>query len=156
MLSSLIWQLLDQLRTLPSCVIDLRRETPREEPPDVDSLLVCLRDISFEFTSTMIFLDALDEAFPSSDILDTLTRLNATLPSSVRILVSSRDEVHIQTVLSRCGYLQVKIPISKVDRDIAAYITKRFNTDLKDRINTLPYSLRREIYQVLTSQAQGM
>jgi hypothetical protein len=156
MLSSLIWQLLDQLRSLPTCVIDLRRETPKGESPDVDSLLICLGKLSLSFKSTLIFLDALDEAFPSTDILDIITRFNTTLPSSARILVSSRDEVHIKTVLWKCEFLQVKIPRSKVDRDIAAYISKRFNTDLKDRFEILPYSLRRDIYQILTSQAQGM
>jgi hypothetical protein len=156
MLASLIWQLLDQLSSLPTCVIDMRRETPTGESPDVDSLLMCLGKLSLSFKSTLIFLDALDEAFPSSDILDTITRFNTTLPSSARVLVSSRDEAHIKTVLSTCGFLQVKIPRSKVDRDIAAYISKRFNTDLKQRFETLPYSLRRDIYQTLTSQAQGM
>lgn len=156
MLSCLIWQLLDQLESLPACVIELRRETPTGESPDVNCLLKCLQERCSSFRAVVILLDALDEAFPGSAILDVIAQLNTLLPSSSRLLVSSRDELHIKTLLLESGYSQVMIPRSKVDRDSAAYISKRFKSDLKDRIDSLPFSLRRKIYDTLTTQSKGM
>jgi hypothetical protein len=156
MLLSFIRQLVQQLNIVPAIVSNLKRDTPIGELPDVEDLLSCLAHLSQLFQRCFFFIDALDEADPVEDALKALVQITTLLPRSTRLLVTSRDEFQIKQPLLAANFQQIPIPRTKVDNDIRSYITGRSEGDLKERFDSFPIQLRKEVVDSLTQQAQGM
>lgn len=116
-------------------------------------LLVSLLHI---FPQTTIIIDALDESDPSTRgrLLDTLTALMHSSTSSVKIFISSRDDVDIKLKLENVPNLYVEAQSSG---DIERFIHREIAESPENRrLRNLPDGVRQQVIDTLVNKAGGM
>lgn len=116
-------------------------------------LLISLLHI---FPHTTIIIDALDESDPLTRglLLDTLTSLMHYSTSSVKIFISSRDDVDIKLKLENVPNLYVK---TQNGGDIERFIHREIAESPENRrLLNLPDGVRQHIINTLVDKADGM
>jgi hypothetical protein len=105
------------------------------------------------FETVFIVLDALDESDRDSrkDLLGWITRI---LGSGRSILVTSRDEHDIRSVLTTETVSQISIQSSKVDADVRLYVQNCLQRDPK--LKRFPKDVKDVIENKLVSGSNGM
>lgn len=155
MLRTLILQLSGQLSKGNTILAKLQRSCHGMAPSN-QALKDCLRHILRQFEATFIIVDGLDE-IPGDkrrgDVLQALAELRSWSDLSLRIMISSRDEVDIRNGLCARSTEIIRMQNSSVDSDIANFISESLRCDYR-LLHWERHSDR--IKNVLTKGAQGM
>lgn len=125
-----------------------------EQQPNVDQLVITLRDILETPVETYIILDALDECVDRQELLKLVQDLHGWKIGSLHVLVTSRKERDIETALNLLCTGQISVHDAQDNRDIELYIDERLKTDPKLRM--WPLKTREEINEKLKNDAHGM
>lgn len=112
-----------------------------------------LKEIMSSIGPTRIVLDGLDECDESvqSELIVALTEVQRSAGDKCKLLVSSRDEPHIDRALRRKTVVSLK---GETDQAIQRYIRQSVN-DLRDCFQDLDAGLIDRIEQRLHSKANG-
>ncbi|KAL8668604.1 MAG: hypothetical protein Q9168_006772 [Polycauliona sp. 1 TL-2023] len=121
-------QLLDHSTLLQSRLKDLSEKSTSHES-------VTFADLSTIFTSAATALpkvycvaDALDEMEPGNDwFLHVLAEMGRQKPSTLKLLLTSRQSPHIEKVYKEPLVLPINLDRRLIDRDIATYIHHRLS-----------------------------
>ncbi|KAL1642264.1 hypothetical protein SLS58_005604 [Diplodia intermedia] len=118
-----------------------------------ESLLHLIWSISRKFDTTFIVVDGLDECLESrSGTAQILSELANAENSSIRVLLTSRDEREIRSQLTEFEVAEVNAPISDVRLHVAAQLeAPRFNM-----VGANNSSLKDEILEYLVEHSGGI
>ena len=130
------------------------RSPERPTSPTKDELLETLVRVLDICPTTFIIIDALDESNEVGLLLETLCTLFKRLNSNCRILVTSRAEHEIQSVLEKQSVEILQIQRNHVDHDVALHVRAVLETD--DRLRAHRQGMKDLIITALTEGAQGM
>jgi hypothetical protein len=156
MLRSIIAQLLSATpgAALPQEVRELYSKYGKNNrTPDIDALKSAVECMMGRFKTVFIVLDALDESDRDSreDLLVWITRIRG---SGRNILVTSRNEHDIRSVLTPDTAYQISIQSSKVDADVRLYV--RNCLQRVPRLKRFPKDVRNVVENKLVSGSHGM
>lgn len=117
---------------------------------DLEHLLL---ESSTRLPRLMIIIDALDECVDRHLLLECITRLNASTPANLNVLVTSRKEQDIFNRLSNLPRVALG-EANGLKRDVSLYVEKRLqeNENLRRRTE----DVKKQILSALTQGAQGM
>ncbi|CAL1705887.1 unnamed protein product [Somion occarium] len=101
----------------------------------------------------VVVVDALDECSDFRALIQELERLHNDV-AGIRILVSSRSEESIITLLKGRSFIDITKEARSVNSDIALHIDKSF--DPPSRVEWIPEDLIPEVKRTLLSRASGM
>lgn len=116
-------------------------------------LLVSLLHI---FPRTTIIIDALDESDPLTRgrLLEALTSLMHSSTCSVKVFISSREDVDIKLKLEKVPNLYIEAQNSG---DIERFIHREIRESIENRrLLNLPDEVRKKIIDTLVNKAGGM
>lgn len=155
MLRALLLQLSSQL---PDGHRDLTRlyDSYKAGRPPSPVLIEYLRRLAQRFHQVYIMLDGLDESprdGPRQYVLDALEAMRTWGVQGLHLFVTSRDEPDIRESLNLSDAQQVKMQNAEIDKDIADFISGRFDADRRLR-RLLPY--RDKIQETLAKRAKGV
>ncbi|KAA6412672.1 MAG: hypothetical protein FRX48_03664 [Lasallia pustulata] len=129
-----------------------------ERQPDVEGLLIVLKEVLEGFDETYIVLDALDECSDRKELLERMGEIQGWKLRQLRMLVTSRWLIDIKESLEPLTEPRGRICIqsSLVDADILTYVRGRLQNDrdLK-RWRGMP-QVQEEIETTLKEKANGM
>ncbi|KAL1619686.1 hypothetical protein SLS54_006623 [Diplodia seriata] len=119
---------------------------------DNESLLHLIRSISRKFDTTFIVVDGLDECLEGrSETAQILSELASAENSSIKVLLTSRDEREIRSQLTEFETAEVNAPNSDVRLHVAAQLeAPRF------KMVGANSSLKEEILEYLVEHSGGM
>ena len=155
MLRALLLQLSSQLR---DGHVDLARlhESYKAGTPPLPVLIEHLQRLIQRFHQVYIMLDALDESPRNGSrvyVLDALEAMRDWVVQGLHLFVTSRDEPDIRDSLDISAAQQVIMQNAGIDKDIADFISGRFDADRRLR-KLLPY--RDKIQETLAKRAKGV
>ena len=125
----------------------------------MSDLLDLLKTLSCHFISTFIVLDALDEVNDVAPYLKGIEDLHdcVSQDSTIRVLVTSRNELSIERSMVKQEALQLQITSKNIQGDLADYIQDQIETRVSDgRLKLRNPQLKEEIISILTANANGM
>ena len=157
--SSLLRALILQFSTqLQDGHVDLRQLHSSYEtstpPPRV--LMDYLRRLIERFQDTYVLVDALDESPQNRQrgyVLEALEVIASWGIQGLHLLVTSRDEIDIRESFTHLSMQEIQMRNSGIDKDIADYISGRFNIDRRLR---KWFQYREKIQEALVKRAEGM
>ena len=155
MLRALLLQLSSQLHDGHTDLTRLYKSYQAGMPP-WPVLIDHLRRLIQRFHHAYILLDALDESprnGPREDVLRALEEMRNRSLQGLHLFVTSRDEPDIRDFLDITATQQVKMQNAGIDKDIADFISGRFDTDRRLR-KWLRY--RKKIEETLAERAKGV
>ena len=155
MLRALLLQLSSQLRDGHADLIRLHESYKAGTPP-LPMLIERLQRLIPRFHQVYIMLDALDESPRNGSrvyVLDALEAMRGWGVQGLHLFVTSRDEPDIRDSLDISATQQVTMQNAGIDKDIADFISGRFDADRRLR-KLLPY--RDKIQETLTKRAKGV
>jgi len=159
MLRSLIYQLLQQLDSIPSSLGNLYdlHEHGRQQPT-AEALLKVLCDLMQKFEQTFVVFDALDECSQRADLMHALATISQWQLRNSHIVVTSRRERDVESYLQDLGACENSICLRGeiVDNDIRHYVRQRLSDDTALRKWSKDLALREEIEKALIKGSQGM
>lgn len=152
-IGSLLRQLISQLRSVPTQLMDVYdRRQGGQEQPQLDDIIPMLIEICKGPSTTHIVIDALDECQsgkPRQTILDVLKHLEQL---KVRILITSRPHAAgIEKELGNFPQILIEASASDITKCIVEAIERDDNA-----ADTIDVKLRNEIITQLCGGAQGM
>lgn len=101
-----------------------------------------------------VLFDALDEhAVEEDNFLECLLELGQKRPDSIKLIMTSRPLAHLQMVLKGPFLASIRLSGSRVERDIATYITHRIANQQERSLTTEDQSAIRDI---LCQKGQGL
>ena len=122
--------------------------------PSCAELLKVLRTVINKFEHVYLVFDALDESADRDEVLNGLNEIVDWKLSNLHILVTSREEIDIETALTNIVDQQIRLEGKSVDEDIRTYIHQSISKDPKFR--KWSREIQNEIAQSLSIQCQGM
>ena len=155
MLRALLLQLSSQLRDGHADLTRLHESYKAGTPP-LPVLIEHLQRLIQRFHQVYIMLDALDESPRNGSRVYVLNALEAMRDWGVQglhLFVTSRDEPDIRDSLDISATQQVTMQNAGIDKDIADFISGRFDADRRLR-KLLPY--RDKIQETLAKRAKGV
>lgn len=156
MLRALLLQLSSQLRDGHADLTRLYNSYKGGIPPS-PVLIDHLRCLIQRFRHTYIILDALDESprnGPRENVLDALETMRNWGAQCLHLFITSRDDSDIRESLRELSAAQkVKMQNAGIEKDIACFISDRFDADRRLR-KWLPY--REKIQETLANRAKGV
>jgi hypothetical protein len=158
MLCSLLCQLLQRSVNVPGSLDALFSSRGSGRQLSLDELLEVMQQVIHEFTHVYILLDALDECTQRSKLLDLLGTIVRWQLQSLHLLMTSRKERDIESVLE--AYVDEKDTVclqsEVVNKDIRRYIRQRLSDDNSLAKWNNDAVIREEIETALMSRAYGM
>ncbi|KAK0512604.1 hypothetical protein JMJ35_004621 [Cladonia borealis] len=124
-----------------------------KQQPSHDALTEALQRMFHVVPGSYILIDALDECVDRYDLL-RLIRSIAGWGKGVQVLVTSRKERDIESVLSSCANYQLNVQNEDVDADIRLYVRKKIRDDT--RLSAWPEDVQQGVEHCLSSGANGM
>lgn len=155
MLRALLLQLSSQLRDGHADLTRLH-ESYKAGTPSLPVLIEHLQRLIQRFHQVYIMLDALDESPRNVSrvyVLDALEAMRGWGVQGLHLFVTSRDEPDIRDSLDISVTQQVTMQNAGIDKDIADFISGRFDADRRLR-KLLPY--RDKIQETLAKRAKGV
>ncbi len=155
MLRALLLQLSSQLRDDHADLTRLHDSYKAGTPP-LPVLIEHLRRLIQRFHQVYIMLDALDESprkGPQENVLDMIETMRNWSLQGLHLFVTSRDESNIRESLDLSTNQQVIMQNAGINKDIADFISGRFDADRRLR-KLLPY--RDKIQERLAKRAKGV
>ena len=155
MLRALLLQLSSQLRDGHADLTRLHESYKAGTPP-LPMLVEHLQRLIQRFHQVYIMLDALDESPRNGSrvyVLDALEAMRDWGVQGLHLFVTSRDEPDIRDSLDISVTQQVTMQNAGIDKDIADFISGRFDADRRLR-KLLPY--RDKIQETLAKRAKGV
>ena len=155
MLRALLLQLSSQLRDGHADLTRLYESYKTGTPPS-PVLIEHLQRLIQRFHQVYIVLNALDESprnGPREYVLDALEAMRKWGVQGLHLFVTSRDEPDIRDSLDISATQQVTMQNAEIDKDIADFISGRFDADRRLR-KLLPY--RDKIQETLAKRAKGV
>ncbi len=131
MLRALLLQLSSQLQDGHADLTRLHESYKAGTPPS-PVLIEYLRRLIQRFHQVYVMLDALDESPRNRsrrDVLDALETMRNWGLSGLHLLFTSRDERDIHESFDPSNTQQVTMQNTRIDKDIADFISGRLNTD---------------------------
>jgi hypothetical protein len=120
--------------------------------PTMEALVSSLETLATR-RKLILLIDALDECNDSKAVAQVINKTTGT-DSSINVLVSSRDEVHIQQQLSMASRLSIGRHGSQVSDDIRSYINTKLDND--PGFLWLKPSFKAEIQVLLNNKSGSM
>lgn len=124
-----------------------------DKQPDMDFLLVLLKNFITELNQAYIVIDALDECEECEELMKLIEIIHGWEFNRLHILVASRQLPEIEEVATDCATSSICLQNS-INQDIHILIQERLSSDRK--FQKWPYQVRCEIDEALTSGASGM
>ncbi|KAK3173425.1 hypothetical protein OEA41_006754 [Lepraria neglecta] len=155
MLRALLLQLSSQLQDGHTDLTRLHDSYKAGTPPS-PVLIEYLRRLIQRFHQVYIMMDALDESPRNTareDVLDAIETMRKWSLQGLHLFVTSRDEPDICDSLDLSATQQVIMQNAGINKDIADFISGRFDTDRKLR-ELLPY--HDNIQEALSKRAKGV
>ena len=122
--------------------------------PDNVALLRALRPMLEPLGQCYIVLDALDEAQHRDEVLGLVREILSWKLPNVHLLITSRRELDIDTVLSALVGCEICMRNVSIDADISAFVHDNLEHDR--RLKQWPPSVKTEIESTLRDGAAGM
>ncbi|TKA81357.1 hypothetical protein B0A49_00264 [Cryomyces minteri] len=137
-------QRMRQRMEIPDCIRVLhKRHLDQQRPAPVPELLQCLVAVAQGFQRVFLITDALDECGERQKLLGVLEKLVSGSGGSLNVLVTSRKEKDIESVLgsssSYCISVQDEVPRA----DFQTYIRARLEKDV--RLQRVPPTIKDDI-----------
>ncbi|KAM0422116.1 hypothetical protein ACHAPD_000559 [Fusarium lateritium] len=99
-------------------------------------------------------VDALDEMLADNTLfLQKLNSLATHRPETLKLLMTSRPEQHLQKSLRDSSIVHISLQQSLVDADILAYLNHRFNVSPRSDIN---HQFKQDIIDMVARKSQGL
>ncbi|TPX18701.1 uncharacterized protein E0L32_002558 [Thyridium curvatum] len=137
--------------TMPRAVFELYR---RGRQPSISELLEVVEGILRDVRRLDIYLDALDESTPRTNLLRVVRDLVTDARfHKVFLLASSREYVEIEDVMSEIS-LKISMKNHLLDDDINLYIRAKLSSH--PVLQHWPAQIQTDIYHTLSKKAQGM
>ncbi|KAH5574501.1 hypothetical protein HBI24_193910 [Parastagonospora nodorum] len=159
MLKSLVYQLLQRVKDIPSRLDSLYppHGSGRQQPTS-EALLNTIRESIQKFEQAYIVLDALDECSQRVELMHALATISNWRLENSHFVVTSRRERDIESGLAVFGVLgnSVCLSSSVVDEDIRHYVRQRLSDDLGLKKWSQDPNLREQIETALVEGSQGM
>jgi hypothetical protein len=123
-------------------------------PVVAEDLCALLRDMSSDFDSVSIIVDALDECGANRyQLTESLISLNDSEASNIRTIFSSRNGMDIRMLLKE----HTAIPIAATNSDLRLYVASQIEVRTKqNKLRTRDPELKNEIMDRLIEGAEGM
>lgn len=154
MAQSLLWQIFNELSTLPAAVTKLYENYANgARQPDWEAVMDILIPIIQSQSKLYIILDALDECLEPEILFDMIDRLHSTC-TNCYLFVSSRREHDISETLSKLAPYDIKASNASVDEDIKIYLQRALTTDTV--LKAWPEPMRLRCEEALISRSDGM
>ena len=152
LISSLLKQLLQQLRPISSSILDLyRHHRDKTTRPSLSEYSRLLAAELHRFSKVFVVIDALDECTEEGRVREQfLTEVLKLIPS-VSLLLTSRDIPDMK----RKFEVAARLDIQASDEDIRIYLESRIETELASFIKR-DSTLRTDILTTIIEKAQGM
>lgn len=149
-----ISQLLEHRTLLQSRLKNLREGKPSQEDATFQELWDCLCFAAMAVWKIYCVADALDEMEAGNNwILPKLVELGRQKPSTVKIITTSRQSPHIESVFKVPLIVPINLSRALVDRDIETYIDHQLSKRLTFAISTKDSQLTKSMIQ---SRANGL
>lgn len=160
MVKSLISQLVVQCETVPRALEEvlLSREERGGRYHTLGSFLQLLRRIVDEFSQVYIIIDALDECASRDELMNTLKDMVGWKCAKLHILVTSRNNMDIESSPQRLEEMQniIWLQGQLVNKDIHTYIRQRLSNDMSLHKWQKHPDIQQEIEDKLMEGAHGM
>ena len=154
LLASLLQQFCRQKGPLsPEVSQSYKQHCRHKTRPVVSEILRLLRAVIQGFQKVYIVIDALDECPEINRTRDIFLTELLRLPSNAYLLVTSRPNSFVESILGEAKRLQTSAHVDDVRRHVAARIAKE--PRLMKWISAEPY-LQDEIVSKITERTQGM
>lgn len=150
----MLYSLLAQLSssTCPPEVVELYERCKKgTQEAAIAELTDVLIEIADRCSGMYIILDALDESVDWKPLFKVLEKI---LLSKINLLVTSRKERDIESVLAKAVDYAVAIENDRVDADVSLHVQQSLRTD--PDLSRWDDELKSEIVATLTSGAKGM
>lgn len=149
-----ISQFLEHSTLLQSHLKDLRERRAGQEDATFQELWDCLCSAAMSVRKIYCVADALDEMEVGNNwILPKLVELGRQKPSTVKIITTSRQSPHIESVLKIPLIVPIDLSRARVDDDIATYIDHQISKRLTLAISPRDSQLIKSLVQ---SKANGL
>lgn len=155
-MGSLVSQLCSQSGVFPTELEDAYEHTCNtHDRPSLQLLLQLLEDFAARSRVTLL-IDALDECLQREEVAGFISEL--TTNSSLRMLLTSRDEPELQSGLDKFVRMRIEAHLAEVSVDVKSYIDHRLMSEKKLQwLQKTPFDiLREEIATQLIEKATGM
>ena len=159
MIRSLISQLLQQCVKVPATLETLFSSCGNgQRQPSLEALLEVMHQIIQEYPQSYIVLDALDECTNRAELIDILERIAGWQLKELHLLVTSRKERDIESLLEGIVDKQNTICLQSklVDKDIHTFVRQRLFNDKGLRKWQKDPDVVHEIETALMKGAHGM
>ena len=119
---------------------------------DAELLLIKIaQQMSTDF-QTLLILDALNESLDSRSLWISLSSIVTTV-STLKLFVSSTEDVHIDSMGTPLSKLVLDISTNQVQEDLVIYMDNLLTRH--ENLSKLPAALKKEISNELTTRANG-
>jgi hypothetical protein len=158
MVRSLILQLAKQSQGVPDAISGMysthgQDRSPPTMPTTAEWTVLLTRML--EATSKCyIIMDALDECFEDSLLINTVQLLLNTSESGIKWLLTSRSSEDLIMDLQNFAVLPINIPKESVDKDIELYTEFRLGAEVK--LQAFSDESQALIVSTISSKAEGM
>lgn len=155
MLRSLVANICRHRPSIPDEIVQWHHN---RQSPSMEDLERALRTVAADIPRVFVVIDALDE-FPQKgrhELLELVKRINEQGPPNLHLLLSSRPERDIHTVLTqhaKIDELDMQAHRDEVDKDIAMVIDETFE---KYPFDTWSPTSQTNVKTCLIEKAQGM
>jgi hypothetical protein len=158
MVRSLIFQLAKQNQAAHGVVTEVysthRHSRSPATMPTAAEWTVLLTRILGVTTKSYIIIDALDECFDDSLLIDTIQLLVNTSKAEIRWLFTSRSSEDLIMDLRNVAVLPIRITKESVNRDIELYTRYRLGAEVK--LQAFSENSKELIESTILSKADGM
>ena len=129
-----------------------------QRQPDIESLLIVLKDVLKGFKEAYIVLDALDECSDRQQLSESVEDIQRWELPQLHMLLTSRQLPDIQEVLRVWTTSQDRIHLKStlVDADILTYVHERLQNDRELKRWRNKPQVQEEIKTTLMQKADGM
>ena len=159
MIRSLTTQLFSKHEATPDSLHSLFSSCKNgKEQPEIDALVLNLKQMIEEFNRIYVVLDALDECTDRLDLMEIIEEIVGWKCGNLHIIATSRREQDIKESLDLLipEQNQVCIQSTLVHDDIRAYIHGRLQTDRGLRRWRNAPEIQQEIEETLMDKVDGM
>jgi ankyrin repeat domain-containing protein 50 len=155
LLGSLIAQLAAQLTELPQGLDALYLKSQSgQHRPNVNDLLVVLKEVTVGPHQVYVAIDALDECTEREELLQMIEHATSWKSGNLHLITTSRRERDLEEVLQGLVTSCICIQNAAVDADIERHVSERLTQDF--RLRKWSLAVREDIKATLVRGANGM
>jgi hypothetical protein len=145
--------------TMSTTIEDMLKNSFRASPPDPEDLESILQQIARDSELVILVIDGFDECAQADRdiVLKALQRLIASNPKSVKVFISSREDLFGDIGRTFINCRELNMNCDEAGEDIPRYIRETVNEKLeKGELVVGDPAIIREIQEALIQGAKGM